>query len=63
MKMIGLTFGLLLGATFAVSPSYAADKEATSNSCGTYKYHKGGKCTDARNDVPSKNMTQKLYGK
>jgi hypothetical protein len=63
MKMIGLTLGLLLGATFAVSPSYAADKKATSNSCGTYKYHKRGKFTDARNDVASKNMTQRLYGK
>jgi hypothetical protein len=63
MKMIGLTLGLLLGATFAVTPSYAADKAATSNSCGTYKYHKGGRCTDAGNDVPSKTETQKLYGK
>jgi hypothetical protein len=63
MKMIGLILALLLGATYAVTPSYAADKKATTNSCGTYKYHKSGKCTDARNDVPSKNMTQKLYGK
>ena len=62
MKMIG-ALGLLLGATFAVTPSYAADKKATSNSCGTFKYHKGGKCVDARNDVPSKTATQKLYGK
>jgi hypothetical protein len=63
MKLIGLTLGLLLGATFAVTPAYAADKNATSTSCGTYKYHKGSKCTDARDDVASKTETQKLYGK
>jgi hypothetical protein len=46
----------LIILTLVVTPAYAAKKThhkaSKASSCGTFMYHKGGKCVDARVTPP-----------